>query len=148
MANEACELSPYLTVKNADAMIAFYEQAFGAELHYALRGPNDGKIGHAELSIFGRRMMLADEFPDFGALGPETIGGSPVKLHLMVDDVDKVFAAALAAGATELRPVKDQFHGHRGGMIADPAGHHWFIQTKTEDVSPEEMQRRWASEMG
>ena len=86
--------------------------------------------------------MLADEYPDFGALSPASIGGTPVALHLYVEDVDRVVASATAAGATMLRPVKDEFFGDRPGMILDPFGHKWHIATHKEDVSPEEMQRR------
>jgi len=91
--------------------------------------------------------MISDEYPDFGAISPETLGGSPVKLHIFVGDVDVVFARALAKGATEVRPVKDQFHGDRSGMLIDPFGHSWFLATKTADVSADEMQKRWASAM-
>ena len=87
--------------------------------------------------------MLADEYPDFGALSPTSIGGSPVSLHLYVDDVDGVVAGATAAGATVLRAVKDEFYGDRAGMIADPFGHKWHIATRKEEVSPEEAQKRW-----
>ena len=89
-------------------------------------------------------MMLSDEYPDFGAHSPESIGGSPTKLHLYVEDVDAVFSRALAAGATELRPVKDQFHGDRSGLLEDPFGHQWFLASRKEDVSAEEMQLRWS----
>lgn len=91
--------------------------------------------------------MLSDEYPDFGAISPETLGGSPVKLHIYVDDVDRVFAGAIEAGGVELRPVKDQFFGDRSGMLQDPFGHTWFVATQTEDVSPAEMQKRWAEGM-
>ena len=89
--------------------------------------------------------MLADEYPDFGALSPASVGGSPVSLHLYVEDVDRIVEGAAAAGATVLRPVKDEFYGDRTGMIADPFGHKWQIATPVEDVSPEEMQRRWSA---
>jgi PhnB protein len=88
--------------------------------------------------------MLADEHPDFGALSPPAIGGTPVKLHLYVDDVDAVMARAEKAGATVLRPAQDQFYGDRSGLIADPFGHQWFLATRKEDVSPREMQKRFA----
>ncbi len=91
--------------------------------------------------------MLADEHPDFGALGPKTVGGTPVTLHVYVEDVDAVFRAALDAGATELRAVEDQFYGDRLGQLEDPFGHHWSIATHIEDVAPEEMGKRAAEAM-
>jgi PhnB protein len=91
--------------------------------------------------------MLADEHPDFGALGPVSVGGTPVMIHLRVDDVDSVMRRAVAAGATELRPAKDQFYGERSGAVADPFGHQWFVSTQIEDVSPKEMQRRYSEAM-
>ena len=90
--------------------------------------------------------MLADEHPEIGALGPTTVGGSPVSLHLYVEDVDAVVARAVAAGATLVRPVADQFYGDRVGGVADPFGHRWFIATHKEDLSPEELQRRAATQ--
>jgi PhnB protein len=89
--------------------------------------------------------MIADEYPDFGALSPATIGGSPVKLLLYVDDADAIMRQAIAAGATELRPVKTQFYGDRSGMILDPFGFNWSIATPVENVSPEEMQQRFSA---
>jgi len=134
-------LSPYLIVKGAPEAIRFYAEAFGAEELFRLTDPK-GKIGHAELEVCGARFMLADEHPDFGALSPVTLGGSPVSLHLYVENVDKTVAQALAAGATLLRPVKDEFYGDRTGMVADPHGHKWHLATRKETVSPEEMQKR------
>ena len=136
-------ITPYLVVKDADAAIAFYTEAFGAEEQYRLTDPHSGKIGHADLKVGDAGFMLADEHPDFGALSPATIGGTPVKLHLSVTDSDATVARAERAGATVLRPVQDQFHGERSGMIVDPFGHHWFIGTPTGAVSPEEMQARY-----
>ena len=98
-------VAPYLIVKNAGAAIAFYTKAFGAREHYRLAGA-DGHIGHAELELAGGIFMLADESPSFGALSPPTIGGSPVKMHIHVDDVDAVVARASALGATVLRPCR------------------------------------------
>jgi PhnB protein len=135
-------VSTYLTVKGAAGAIEFYRAAFGAEELFRLAEPG-GKVGHAELRIGNSTVMLSDEYPDFGALSPATVGGSPVKLHLYVEDVDAVVASAVAAGATLVRPVKDQFYGDRAGMIADPYGHSWHVATPKEQVSPAEMQRRW-----
>ena len=136
-------VTPYLIVKGADEAIAFYREAFGAEERYRLTDPETGKIGHADLAIGDATIMLADEAPDFGAQSPATLGGTPVKLHLSVADADETVGRAERAGATVLRPVQDQFHGERAGMIADPFGHQWFVGTLTEPVSPEEMQARY-----
>lgn len=136
-------LSPYITVGDASAAIEFYVSVFGAVEMYRLTDPADGRIGHAELKFGNATIMISDEYPDFGAISPETLGGSPVKLHLYVQDADDVFAKALEKGATELRPVKNQFFGDRSGQLADPWGHVWFIATKGEEVPPDEMQRRW-----
>ena len=137
-------LTPYLIVKEAAKAIAFYEKAFGATEIFRLAEPS-GKIGHAELRIGGSRLMLAEEYPDFGALSPPSVGGSPVTLHLDVADVDAVVERATSAGATVLRPVKDEFYGHRTGMVADPFGHKWQVATEKEAVSAQEMQRRWSA---
>ena len=136
-------ITPYLVVKDADAAIAFYTEAFGSEEQYRLTDPHSGKIGHADLKIGDAGFMLADEHPDFGALSPATIGGTAVKLHLAVADADATVASAERAGATVLRPVQDQMYGERSGMIADPFGHQWFIGTPIAEVSPEEMQVRY-----
>ena len=136
-------LAPYLTVSDAAQAIDFYKQVFGASERDRLEDKS-GKIAHAEMLIGTDLLMLADEHPNFGALGPNSVGGTPVKFQVLVDDVDQVFAQAIEAGGTELRPVKDQFHGNRSGLMQDPWGHQWFIQTPTEAVSPEEIQRRWA----
>jgi len=138
---------PYIAVRDGAAAIDFYTRAFGAVEKYRLEDPADGRIGHAEISLGSSTLMLSDEYPDFGALAPESLGGSPVKLHLYVEDVDTVFAGAIAAGGVELRPVKDQFFGDRSGMLQDPFGHTWFLASLKEEVSPEEMQKRWAEGM-
>ena len=136
-------LTPYIVVNDGAAAIAFYEAAFGAETLFSLVDPADGRIGHAELKIGDGLLMIADEYPDFGALSPASLGGSPVKLHLYVDDVDAVFARALASGATETRAIKDEFYGDRVGSLTDPFGHAWMISTRKAAVAPDEMQRRW-----
>lgn len=139
----ANSLSPYITVQDAKNAIAFYVAAFGAKEVFRLVDPVDGRIGHAEIVIGDVTIMLSDEYPDFGALSPETIGGSPVKFQIYVDDVDAAFSSAIAFGASELRPVKDQFFGDRSGMLIDPFGHSWTLATKGETVTPAEMQKRW-----
>ena len=139
-----CALRPYLIVRGAARAIEFYIKAFGARELIRLSEP-DGKVGHAELAIGNATFMLADEYPDFGALSPHSVGGSPVKLHLEVENADAAIKQAEEAGATVLRAVKDQFHGDRSGMILDPFGHSWFLAARIEDVSPAEMQRRFTA---
>jgi PhnB protein len=107
----------------------------------------DGKIGHAELQLGDSVIMLSDEYPDRGIRGPKTIGGTPVTMSVYVEDVDSVFARAVQAGATVLRPVEDQFYGDRTGQFEDPFGHRWSVASHVEDVSPEEMAKR-AEAMG
>jgi len=137
-------LSPYLIVRDGAAAIDFYQKVFGAKLRMKLDGPG-GRIGHAELEIGNGLVMLADEHPEMGALAPTTIGGTPVGLHLYLEDVDAVAKKAIAAGATLKRPVENQFYGDRLGSIIDPFGHLWHISTHVEDVSPEEIGRRAAA---
>lgn len=132
---------PYLTVSDSVAAIDFYAKVFGAAELFRLDLP-DGRVGHAELSIGGSVVYLSDEFPDMNVRCPVAFGGSPVMLHLYVDDVDAVVQRALDAGATLERPVVDQFYGDRGGKLRDPFGHLWWIATRIEDVGPEEMRLR------
>jgi PhnB protein len=139
-------LCPYLAVAGAADAIEFYVTVLGATERMRLEGP-DGRIGHAELELGDSLLMLSDEHAEIGVLGPKAIGGTPVTLSLYVEDVDATFAAALAEGARELRPVADQFYGDRSGQFEDPWGHRWSVQTNIEDVAPEEMARR-AAEMG
>lgn len=136
------DLTPYLVVRDAPRALDFYSRAFGATEAFRLTDPA-GKIGHAHMTIGDSAFMLADEHPEWGALSPITIGGSPITLHLEVADADAAAARAVEAGATLLRPVEDQFHGNRSGMVADPYGHKWSLSQHTEDVSPQEMQRRY-----
>lgn len=137
-------VTPYLIVRGAAAAMEFYRNVFGATELLRLAGP-EGKIGHAEFQIGDSRVMIADEFPEMGARAPETVGGSPVILHVYVDDVDAVFQRAAAAGARIDRPVQDQFYGDRMGSFTDPFGHAWSVATHVEDVSPEEIERRAAA---
>lgn len=135
-------LSTSLTVSNAAAAIEFYRQAFGAVERYRLTDPQTGKIGHAELEILGSLVMLADEYPQFNQ-APTSLCGTPVRLCLIVDDVDAWIARAEQCGATVVIPASDMFYGFRAGRIRDPFGHEWMIQHEFEQVSPAEMQRRW-----
>ena len=138
-------VTPYLSVKGAASAIDFYKKAFGATEVMRMPQP-DGRIGHAELTIGDSRVMLADEFPDMNFRGPHSIGGTPVHLHLYVNDVDAVVAQAVAAGAKVLRPVQDQFYGDRTGSLSDPYGHVWHVATHKEDLTPEELRRRAAAQ--
>jgi len=140
-------LTPYLTVRNAAAALDFYKRAFGADETFRVGSP-DGKIGHAEIRIGNSAIMLSDEFPEMGAQSPESIGGSPVMLHLYVENVDALVDRAVKAGGKLERPVADQFYGDRGGMITDPFGHKWWIATHVEDVPPEELERRSKAAFG
>jgi PhnB protein len=133
--------TPYLIVKGGVQALDFYKKAFGATEIMRMPRP-DGKIGHAEIRIGDSRIMLADEFPEMDARSPKSLGGSPVGLYLYVEDVDATFNQAVALGATVQKPVADQFYGDRSGGIVDPFGHVWYIATHTEDVSPEELQKR------
>lgn len=134
-------VTPYLAIKNAVAALEFYREAFEAVVLYQLMMP-DGRLGHAEIRLGDSVIMLSDEFPEYGGKAPEALGGSPVSIHLYVEDVDALFKKALAAGAKERKPVMDQFYGDRSGQLEDPFGHLWWVATHKEDVSPEEMQRR------
>ena len=138
--------TPYLIVKDAARAIEFYKQAFGATELWRLADPN-GKVGHAEIKIGDSPIMLADEFPEMGAVSPQTLGGSSVSILLYVDDVDALAAQAVAAGAKVLRPVMDQFYGNRSGTFVDPFGHQWSLATHKEDVAAEEIQKRFADMM-
>lgn len=135
-------VTPYLLIRGASDAIAFYIEAFGASEVLRLAGP-DGKVGHAEIRIGNSHVMIADEHPDMDFLGPQSRGGTTVSLLIYVEDVDAVFAKAIKAGATELRPLCDQFYGDRSGTITDPWGHVWSIATHTEDLTPEEIQQRF-----
>jgi PhnB protein len=134
-------VTPYLAVDDAAAALAFYQRAFGARERMRMPG-RGGKVRHAEIEIGDSCIMLADEYPDMGFRSPKAIGGTPVTLHLYVDDVDAVARQAVAAGAREVRPVKDQFYGDRTGTVEDPFGHVWHIATHKEDLSPGELKRR------
>jgi PhnB protein len=138
------QVTPYLCVDGAKAAIDFYSSVFGATERMRLPGPGD-TIGHCELQLGDSLIMLADEAPELGIRSPKAFGGTPVTLSLYVEDVDGVFARALQAGATALRPVEDQFYGDRSGQFEDPFGHRWSIATHVEDVSPEEMAERAAA---
>ncbi|HLS86764.1 MAG TPA: VOC family protein [Burkholderiales bacterium] len=133
--------TPYLCVNGAAAAIDFYRKAFGATEVFRIGAPG-GRIGHAEIRIGDSRIMISDEFPELRWFAPQAAVGSPVMIHLYVEDVDEVARRAVAAGAKEITPVADQFYGDRGGKFADPWGHLWYLATHKEDVPPEELERR------
>jgi PhnB protein len=135
-------VSPHLVVDNAAAAIDFYVKAFGAEELGRVPGP-DGRLVHAAVRINGFLVMMADDFPEMcggKSMTPKSLGGTPVTIHLTVDDVDAKFQRALDAGATVVTPLDDQFWGDRYGVVADPFGHQWSLGQPVREVSPEEMQ--------
>jgi PhnB protein len=140
------ELFPYLRVRDAGAAITFYEAAFGAREKFRLTEPS-GRVGHAELEFGEVVVMLSDEFPEMGIVGPAALGGVSSSIHLHVDDADAAIAAAVAAGATVVRPACDHFYGERSGAVRDPFGHEWLIGHSLEVLTPAEMQRRYTALM-
>ncbi|HEY7836834.1 MAG TPA: VOC family protein [Solirubrobacteraceae bacterium] len=137
---------PYLIVDGASDAIDFYSQVLGFSERMRMPGP-DGRLGHAEMELGDAVIMLADENPEMGARSPRTVGGTPVTIHVYVDDVDSTFERATQAGAKSLQDVEDRFYGDRSGQLEDPFGHHWNLATHVEDVSPEEMSKRAAEFM-
>jgi len=134
-------VTPYLIIKGAADAIDFYKRAFGATELMRMASP-DGKIGHAEIRIGDSPIMLADEHPEMGHRSPQSLGGAGVSLMLYIDRVDEVFNRAVASGAKELQPLKNQFYGDLSGTLQDPFGHTWTVATHVEDVPPDEMRRR------
>ena len=137
-------VTPYLVIAGAAKAIDFYKRAFGAVEVMRMEDPTGKKIGHAEIKIGDSHIMLADEAPEMGYRAPTSLGGAAVSLMVYVDRVDDLFKKALASGAQELQPLKDQFYGDRSGTVKDPFGHVWTLATHVEDVPPEEMKRRAA----
>jgi uncharacterized glyoxalase superfamily protein PhnB len=137
-------LTPYIACRNASEAITFYQKAFGAEPVAIHRLP-DGRVLHAALNVNGAVFFLMDEFPEHGGLGPQSLGGSPITLHLQVPDCDAVFAWAAEAGCETLMPVQDMFWGDRYGALVDPYGHKWSVATPIRQVSPDEMQQAMAA---
>ncbi|MDB5037429.1 MAG: uncharacterized protein JWQ35_957 [Bacteriovoracaceae bacterium] len=135
-------LTPYLTVKAAGEAIEFYKKVLDGKELFRMNGPG-GKIMHAQVQLGSSRIMLADEFPEMSR-SPESYGGSPVSLYLYVENVDEIFSKAIAAGAKEVKPLRDEFYGDRSGAFRDPFGHIWTVATHIEDVSREEMEKRVA----
>jgi PhnB protein len=134
-------VTPYLIISGAAAALDYYVKAFGASIVLRMDAPG-GKIGHAEIKIGDSHVMLADEYPEMGFRSPKALGGAGVSILLYVANVDEVFKRAIAEGGKELQPIKDQFYGDRSGTLMDPFGHVWTVSTHTEDLTPEEMDRR------
>lgn len=133
---------PYLVIRGAGDAIEFYKKVFGAEEVLRLAAP-DGSIGHAELKIEGRPLMLADEVPDMEIKAPPTIGGSATGLMLYVADSDAVFNGAIEAGAVAFKPICEQFYGERCGTFDDPFGHRWTVSSRTEELTHEEISQKF-----
>jgi len=144
VSSEIKEVFPYLRVKSAAAAIEFYKRVFGAQEKFRLSEPS-GRIGHAELSIGSITLMLSDEYPEYGILGPQSIGGTGTSIHLHVVNADAMAARAVEAGATMVREPADHFYGERSCTVCDPFGHEWILGHEIEQVSPEEMQRRFTA---
>ena len=147
-ANLVTSMSFHICVAGASAAIDFYREAFGAKELMRLTEP-DGTVGHAEIQIGNAVLSISDEYPDYGTLSPQTIGGSPVKIHLDVPDVDAFAERAIKAGATLVRPIEDQFYGARSGQLKDPFGYTWIVSTHLRDVPVDEMQKeldKWAQD--
>jgi PhnB protein len=138
------EVYAYLRVARTSEAIEFYARAFGATELFRLTEPS-GRIGHAEIKIGPATIMLADEYPEMDIRGPKALGGTSVAMHLHVTEVDRFFARAVEAGATVVRPLQDQFYGERSGTVRDPFGHEWLLGGELENMTPEEMQRRYTA---
>lgn len=141
--NRIHELFAYLCVRDANAAIAFYTNVFGAREKFRLTEPG-GRIGHAELEFGATTVMLSDEYPEYNILGPRAGAGTPVSIHIHVDNADELIGRAVSAGAEVDMPIKDQFYGERSGSFRDPFGHRWSVGHSIEQVTPDEMQRRYA----
>ncbi len=140
-------ITPHLIVRGASKAIEFYKKAFGAEEICVMRGEGDS-IMHAEIKIGDSVVYLADEAPQWGCVGPQTLNGTSVTIHMYVPDADAAYDRAVKAGATATMPLQDMFWGDRYGKLQDPFGHHWSVATHKEDVSPEECMQRMAAAFG
>lgn len=139
-------VSVALAIDGAADAIEFYKDVLGAVER--VRYEHGGKVGHAELAFGESLVMVSDEYPDMGVLGPKAIGGTPATLSVYVPDADAAYAAALEAGATAVRPVEDHFYGDRSGQFLDPWGHRWNVATHVADVDREELERGAMEAMG
>jgi uncharacterized glyoxalase superfamily protein PhnB len=138
------EVYPYLRVHDTAQAIDFYARAFDAKEQFRLTEPS-GRIGHAEIKIGAATVMLSDEYPDQGIKGPRSLGGTTFSIHLHVGDVDRAFEQAVQAGAEVVRPLTNHFYGERSGTVRDPFGHEWLLGGQLEELTPEEMQRRYTA---
>lgn len=141
---EIREVYAYLRLHDTAAAIDFYTRAFGAKEIFRLVEPS-GRVGHAEVRIGPATLMLSDEYPEYDIRGPRSIGGTTVSIHIHVGDVDRLFEQAVAAGATVVRPLQNQFYGERSATVRDPFGHEWLLGGHLEDLTYEEMQRRYTA---
>ena len=141
-------ITPHLIVREAARAVIFYERAFGAEELYRNLAPDGESIVHSELLLGESRFFVNEEFPEHGQLSPLARGGSAVTLHLYVEDVDELFARAVAAGAEVVIELADQFWGDRYGRLRDPFGHEWSLASRIEDLSPDEIHQRAATVFG
>jgi uncharacterized glyoxalase superfamily protein PhnB len=141
-------VTPYLRVRGAADAIEFYKRAFGAEEVVRMTGPDGRAVMHAEIRIGDSMVMVGDEYPQMKVVGPQTLGGTSVGIHLYVTDCDAAYARAVAAGATGMMPPADMFWGDRFAKLKDPFGHEWSVATHVEDVTPEECARRAAKAFG
>jgi uncharacterized glyoxalase superfamily protein PhnB len=140
-------VTPHLVCAGAADAIEFYKKAFNAVEGARMPGPG-GKIMHAQIKIGDSHVMLVDDFPEMGGLSPKALNGTPVTIHLYVDDVDAIYAQAVKAGATAKMPPADMFWGDRYGQVTDPFGHTWSIATHKRDMTPEQMQKEMQEMMG
>jgi len=138
------EVYAYLRVHSTAEAIDFYSRAFDAKEIFRLTEPG-GRVGHAEVRIGPTTVMLSDEYPEHNIRGPRSLGGTTFSMHLHVADVDKAFEQAVAAGASVVGPLKNQFYGERSGTVRDPFGHEWLLGGHLESLTPEEMQRRYTA---
>ena len=145
--NTIQEVFPYLRTRDANAAIEFYKQAFGAVEDFRMAEPN-GRIGHAELKFGEVTVMVSDEYPEYGIHGPSDSVPTGSSIHLHVDDVDAMTDQAVATGAKLIMEPKDQFYGERSSKVLDPFGHEWLLGSQIEEVSREEMQRRFSQMTG
>lgn len=146
MPNSIHEIYPYLCVKSFDEALEFYQKAFGAREHYRLTEPS-GRVGHAEVYFQEHIIMMSEEFPEMDVMAPPPNAANFFSIHLHVDDTDDLVRKARAAGAEVLREPQDQFFGERSATIRDPFGYRWLIGHSVEDVSTDEMQRRYTALM-
>lgn len=141
MANQFPTLTPYLVVDDAKAAIEFYQKALGAEVVSVANVPDSDKVMNAQLRIGDSMLMLNDEFPDWGSVGPKNIGGSAVTIHVNSQDIDNDFQRAIDAGGEVTMPLADMFWGDRYGSFTDPFGHKWSMGQQMRELTPEDMDR-------